>query len=72
MMASRMRPRRCRDAADAAREARAAEDDRGEHVELLADQDRRRHGLGELRLDERSDAGREAHIAVDSRLSGEG
>ena len=52
-------------------QAGAAEDDGGEHVELLADEHGRRHRLGELRLHQRGDAGDEAHIAVDDEVQAE-
>src|SRR5665213_2264658 len=57
--------------ADAARQARPAEYDSRQHVEFLADEHGRRHRLGELRLNERSDARHKPEIAIDEAIEAE-
>ena len=52
-------------------QARPAQDDRREHVEFLADQHGRRHGLSELRLHQRGRARDQAQIAIDQAIEAE-
>jgi hypothetical protein len=56
------------DCADASRQACAAQDHRRQHVELLADQHRRRDRLRELGLHQRGGPSNEAEIAVDQEI----
>ena len=67
----RQAQKRAENGADAAHQAGAAEHDGRNHIKLLAHEHRRRDGLCELRLDQRGDAGHDAHVAIDQHVEAE-